>query len=542
MRGFRKFSIPAVLCVGTLAQWPAAAQFQGLTTTGNGSVLYFSSPIRPKGTEQTFHSKIFRWDVAGGIQVFAEVQSEGQSDGCVTNSFYQLQVPQVSDDGTVVAYTASRPGPGGRFCVPVETNQGTIELPGRERRLDGNIALSPSGRYAVTTPLAAVTDSFHIITDLTSGTSAAVAGAFNGSAQRVTDDATIVTPQPSAVIVTDRSGGTRVFQTKYQVDDVIIDRSGKTVVYVTNLAPGSAGAVQPGRISSIDLTSGRETQLTTGFAPRNPSLTSDGATVFFTDFNLIGQGQQMYAIGIGGSGLRQVTSANDQIGAAVVSGDGLTAYTITGAERLVRIDAMSGASAELAATPPFLGAAYRVFPPATTIAAVGSVMSLYGSGLSNTRQLTFCGQPVPFKTINSGIVQFQVPWDAPEGACQAIVQTDSPFEHGINLEVRILDPQFVGYPDAFLNHQGFTGPITLAAPTHPGEVIVAYMTGLGPVDSTGQVTAPGFTCRFDSVPGTLMSDLLTYPPRNLSASIIWDSLQLQNACEDPFLESRSSLC
>jgi len=49
-----------------------------------------------------------------------------------------------------------------------------------------------------------------------------------------------------------------------------------------------------------------------------------------------------------------------------------------------------------------------------------------------------------------------------------------------------------------------------------------------------QATVPEFA--------TLNSDLLTYPPRNLSASIIWDSLQLQNACEDPFLESRSSLC
>src|SRR5208283_2156841 len=101
MRGFRRSSIPAMLCVGMLAQWPAAAQFAGLATTGNGSVLYFSSPIRQKGTDQTFHSKIFQWDASGGIGVFAEVQSEGQSDGCVTNSFYQLQAPQVSDGGMV---------------------------------------------------------------------------------------------------------------------------------------------------------------------------------------------------------------------------------------------------------------------------------------------------------------------------------------------------------------------------------------------------------------------------------------------------------
>ena len=487
-----------MLCLGTLAQGPAAAQFAGLTTTGNGSVLYFSSPIRQKGTSQTFHSKIFQWDASGGIRVYAEVQSEGQSDGCVTNSFYQLQSPQVSDDGMVIAYTASRPGPGARFCAPAETNQGIVALPGREVTLAGNIALSRNGRYAVTTPMSAVADSFHIVTDLTSGTSVAIAGAFNGSAQRVTDDATVVTPEPSAMIVTDRSGGTRIFQTQYEVDDVIIDRSGKTIVYVTNLAPDSGGAVQPGRISAIDLASGRETQLATAFAPGNPSLTSDGATVFYTD------SQQMYAIGIGGTGLRQVATAAGQIATHVVSGDGLTAFAITGGGSLVRIDVTSGASTEVAAAPPFLSAAYRVFPPATTIAAVGSVMTLYGGGLTNTRQLTFCGQSVPFTAVSQGILEFQVPWGTPNGPCQAVVQTDSPFEDGIDLEVKEFDPQYVGYPTAFLSHQNFAGAITSTAPAQPGEVILAYMTGLGPVDSTGQLTTPGFTCSFDGVPGTLV--------------------------------------
>ena len=190
---------------------------------------------------------------------------------------------------------------------------------------------------------------------------------------------------------------------------------------------------------------------------------------------------------------------------SVVSGDGLVAYAVTGGGRLLRIDVTSGTSTELAPDPPFLGAAYRGIPPATTIAAAGSVMSLAGSGLSRTRQLTFCGQPVPFQiqTVNLELVQFQVPWDAPEGPCQVVVQNDSPFEHGLNLEVRKLDPQFVGYPTAFLEHQGFAGPVTEGSPTHPGETIVAYMTGLGPVGASGQLTMPGFACRFDGVPGTV---------------------------------------
>jgi uncharacterized protein (TIGR03437 family) len=134
---------------------------------------------------------------------------------------------------------------------------------------------------------------------------------------------------------------------------------------------------------------------------------------------------------------------------------------------------------------------------------VGSVLNLGGSGLGTTRQLMFCGQPVPFTVVNPGTVQFQVPWDAHQGTCQAVVQTDSPFEHGIDLEVQEFDPQYAGYPGAFLHHQDFSG-VTQAAPAHPGETIVTYMTGLGPVDSTGQVTRPGFTCFFDGVAGTVL--------------------------------------
>ncbi len=51
---------------------PAAAQaFQDLSTTADGSILYFASPVRQKGTDQKLYSKIFRWTAAGGVQVVA---------------------------------------------------------------------------------------------------------------------------------------------------------------------------------------------------------------------------------------------------------------------------------------------------------------------------------------------------------------------------------------------------------------------------------------------------------------------------------------
>jgi uncharacterized protein (TIGR03437 family) len=65
--------------------------------------------------------------------------------------------------------------------------------------------------------------------------------------------------------------------------------------------------------------------------------------------------------------------------------------------------------------------------------------------------------------------------------------------------VRAYDPQF---ELGILLHDDYRF-ITSTSPAHPGEVIVAYLTGLGPVDDSGAVK-PGFGCSFDSAPGEIL--------------------------------------
>jgi uncharacterized protein (TIGR03437 family) len=243
-------------------------------------------------------------------------------------------------------------------------------------------------------------------------------------------------------------------------------------------------------ISSIDLGTGREMQLTGGFSIGGPVFSADGNTVFFTDRN------QLYSIGIDGSGLRQ-TGPTD---ASLVSGDGTVAYSL--ANGLSRIDLDTSKSTQLSPEAALITNAARVYPPYTSIAAIGSVTTLLGPGLNYTRQLTFCGQPVAFTIVNLW-VRFQVPWDAPEGPCQTVVQTDSLFEDGLNLEVRTYAPEFFLADSPIFYHLGMSGVVTQTAPAHPGEVIVGYMTGLGPVDSGGQITRSGFTCVLGSVPADI---------------------------------------
>jgi uncharacterized protein (TIGR03437 family) len=488
----------SILAAGLLASAVAAGQaFQGLSTTDDGSVLYFSTPDRVVGSSQSFHSKIFRWDAVNGFQLIADVADTGASYGCTTANFYQLSSPQVSGDGTILAYTGSRPEAGGRFCAPSEPNQGIVQQNGADRILTGSIALSFNGLYAITTPADAVANGYHYVTDLQSGSPVIVSGAFNGDRRRITDEGAVLSAEPSALVLTDRFGGSKVWQTQMAVSDAIVDRGGDTLVYLTALAPNN-----PGAISTIDVATGMETEIFTGFAPGNLYFTADGSHLLFT--NYIGNGTFPFLMSVDGSGQRQIGTV--PVSDAILSGDGTVIYANSADGGLTRIDVASGDATELAPDTPIVIAAYDPYPPATTIAPVGAVITLYGPEPADVKQVTFCGQPVATMVGQfEQFLQFQVPWNLPNQTCDAIVQTASPFEAAISLTVQQYDPQFVtdGNGSALLYHGNFSGPVDSGSPPQTGEVIVAYMTGLGPVDSHDLLTKPGFACEFNSAQATV---------------------------------------
>jgi uncharacterized protein (TIGR03437 family) len=480
----------SILGAGVLASTIAAAQaFQGLSTTDDGSVLYFSTPDRIVGSSQSFHPKIFRWDAVNGFQLAADAADTGTSDGCTTSNFYQLSSPQVSGDGTILAYTGARPEAGGRFCTPSEPNQGIVQQNGIERTFTGSLSLSPNGRYAITTPADAVTNGYHFVTDLLSGSPAIVSGAFSGDRRRITDEGAVLSTEPSALVLTDRAGVTRVWQTSMTVSDAIVDSAGKTLVYLTAIGPNN-----PGAISTVDVPTGTETEIFTGFAPGNLYFTADGSHLLFT--NGTSNGTFLYLIGVDGSGQRQIGTA--RVADAILSGDGTVVYANSANGGLIRIDVASGSATELAPPTPLITAAYTGYNQ-TTIAAAGSVVLLVGSALTDLKAASFCGEPV---ALIGGTAQFQVPWNAPEQSCEAIVDAASPFESAIGLTVQQFNPQFVA--GGLFVAADFSHMIGATMPAHPGEVIVTYVTGLGPVDSKGLLTRSGFHCSFDSVPANLV--------------------------------------
>src|SRR6266700_2470935 len=89
--------------------------FIGLSTTWDGSTLYFSTALRQAGTGQPFWGKLFVADKQG-IRLFLDRETvvyTPNPNGTSTSNPFGLGFPQVSDDGTKVAFVSSSDCTGG---------------------------------------------------------------------------------------------------------------------------------------------------------------------------------------------------------------------------------------------------------------------------------------------------------------------------------------------------------------------------------------------------------------------------------------------
>jgi len=119
-----------------LAAIPAFGQgFRQLATNRDGSALYFSSPLRLKGTDQYFHPKIFSWDAANGIRLFEQRAADIPFPPPILYSgtlFFSLVAPDVSIDNSTVAFTGIRSCHLTDICVvEIEEYQSTIYASGQ---------------------------------------------------------------------------------------------------------------------------------------------------------------------------------------------------------------------------------------------------------------------------------------------------------------------------------------------------------------------------------------------------------------------------
>jgi hypothetical protein len=125
----------------------AWAQFYGLATPSDGSVVYFSSTLRLKGSSQPNYPKLFAADETGVrlFRVLPKMSVQSSDDTCGFSGHYIVNWTQVSANGSTVAATGEWVG-----CDNSNLQYSTdlINATG-ERQITGGLYLSPGGRYAV---------------------------------------------------------------------------------------------------------------------------------------------------------------------------------------------------------------------------------------------------------------------------------------------------------------------------------------------------------------------------------------------------------
>ena len=476
-------------------------QISGLATTDTGGQLYFSTSLRLRGTHGNFSPKILRY--VGVFQPFREVELQTpQQDPFLTN-YFQLTDPQVSGDGTAVAYTASAVCTGlPDSCIGDVLQQGNIVGLSVASDLlnDGQIRLSGDKRYALMFFGQRLVSSARVI-DLATGNVTVIANSYQvgDGRQAFADDGSILLVMlPPGFVMPEQlvlwKSGTPVPLRISQSQPLLarLSRNGAKVVYE---APTLASEL----LIAYDVASGTETVLATapvtpnafgGYTPSfSPWITNDGRTVLFQSADTTGV-PQAFLIHTDGSNLRQLTHVPEGVSDATLSGYGNIAYAATPQARLVRIDIASGTVTEIAPPSPQVAS---ISPP-----ALGSLAQLSGHGLNAITAVDLNGKSVPLYLKSDTAAVFQIPWEASTASPANIRVADnsnSPFEGTLSVQLAAVSPSFLPFGTGFGQiplavHQHSNSLVTADHPAVPGEILTFYMTGLGPVTGTVQTGVP----------------------------------------------------
>lgn len=464
----------AGLCAASLAR----AQFSGLTTTTDGSTVWFSSPLRQRGTNQYLWPKIFRID-SNGAALVAEVQRD--SPVVPTNAFI-LTNPQVNGDGTELVYLGTLLCGEGSSCFLSEQHLSTLlnTVTGQQTYVGANAAISRNGRYLASYSSGNVFNPQFVLADQKTSTTV-FQGMFSPVSVSIAFDGTTAVVDGSGLQLI-RSGAISTLVSS-NVAAASIDDRASTIVYET---------ATPQRLFILDLNTLATQEL--GADSRDnfqATLSGDGQWVAY--LSTIGSTPQVFFSRTDGSDWRQLAPRPDGAVDVTLSGDASTAYAITGNQSILRIDTASGAVTTLVGPTPTISGVQASTP--------GSMTTLQGTGLTNTA-VTIAGMPGVILSESDTSIVFQIPWEVPVSADSlSIPQGGAPyFDDATPLNLGPFLPQAIplGAPEPATGdvpvaiHSNFRSLVTDENPALPGEVVHMYLTGGGAVSppvATG-VAAP----------------------------------------------------
>ena len=435
-----------------------------------------------------------------GFQPFAERERVQDPFPSRTN-FYRLRAPDVSGDGSVVSYTATRDCIGGSACVFVLRNRSVIvgARPALPLEVDGEVRLSRNGKFALQNQVETVFPQTNLI-DLTTGERTPIGAdrrAGRMGRQPLTREgvAVLVALEGAGTITLWSKTGARQITPADTPSSASINDAGTSIVYES--APTQAGV----NLRSIHLADGKETLLAAGAdSTYSATITNAGDLILYLDKPAPSQPRQAFVIGPDGTGRRQLTTAPEGITEAAIAGNGRAAYAVTAASRILRIDVQPGIVTELVERTPVISAVIGATVP-------GSLNWIRGRFLAGTAafsesplpetlggvQVRLGETPMRLQLVTPEEIRFQIPFETPDGIVPVRLSPGSSiFEQPPHIRtVSRYAPAAVqfgaelpaGPPGVreVLIHSDFQSLVTYDSPAQPNEIVHTYMTGLGAV-------------------------------------------------------------
>lgn len=491
-------NVMRALAVLAFVSSPVWAQFSGLATPADGSVVYFASTLKLKGSSQPDHGKLFVADERG-VRLFRSRDrvTLPASPPCALSAFYSFYgAGAVSRDGLTVAAGIQRSGNGCSY--PPLAAGTTIVTASSERDTPGYASISPSGRQSIlvvpanSRPYAAV-DLFYwdlntsVRTPITlpAATMQYESYGLPGAAHSIADDGTAIilhemafrSPEIGTFIV--RPGADPQPFPVNRASAVAISADASRVLYLLKDS-------QQLRIYDLQTQDDRLVaayENSPAAAITGITMSDDGGRVAYL------RGGQIYTVQTDGSDPAAIPNDSSKIMEAVISGDGSVVYAATGDGRLVKIQIESGDQTEIIGRTPSV-ADPHLFPDAGMAAWVTGV-ALSGVSIDGTApfgaklggvSVRVGEREAPVLTVSPTLVRFLIPWDVPAtGPTRIVVETPA----GVNspFDFPVVDMWVGGGPRAgVIVHQNWDRMVDYGgnAP-HAGEIIHVFALGLGAV-------------------------------------------------------------
>ncbi len=474
-----------------------------LATDDSGQTVYFSTPLRLRGSNDYPWAKIYT-SGPNGFTLFSQANTGmGGPTGYLRNSV------SVSGDGSVIAINSSAPCYSESLCAQIDQNFTDILIGGADRQYPGTAQVSRGGRYAML--YREIPEHFAGQTfnpplgvsrlDLTTGSITPVPAC---SLEIAADGTCLGTANGNFVLISP-SGAQTSLGASGPVAFEKLATDGSFVIY--GVGTNAEAPVAEIRIRRLD---GSDQMLAE--VGEDPTLSADGSELLYRV--PVNGAPQAFLLSLKSPGSPwQLTSEPQGLTEAVLSGDGGTIAAATPEGGLITVQIQTGArTVKIGATPaipapgallnnagslpllPSPGSTYSIDVIGATDQSVGGTPPL-GFELGGIRVLVD-GVPAAMYSVSPAQVTFQVAWETPTGApgsgpqihTIAVQAGDPNWEAAVQVSgILAVNPSAVflgtdldGKTKLWAIHQNWHGLVTAEDPAAPGEIVNFYATGVGP--------------------------------------------------------------